>query len=228
MTPPKDMEKYRIWIERKRQAAKERKHSELTKKKIAFSHLGKKRTLESRLKQSQTRIRRIEEGLIIVYHKNEFKEMLRIRNLNNNPMKNLNTREKLRQNCLNRSDEISQRVKGKRNPMFGRIGFLNPNWRNGTSKKPYPFEFDINLKERIRKRDFYKCQLCEISQSKTKIKLSIHHIDRDKENCDINNLITLCAKCHSRITNKYLKIWPAVLKDILQRKVLTNVPSICS
>ncbi|HHI04317.1 MAG TPA: hypothetical protein ENL45_02110, partial [Candidatus Woesearchaeota archaeon] len=37
-------------------------------------------------------------------------------------------------------------------------------WKGGISKLPYPFEFNDELKELIRKRDGYKCQLCGVPQ----------------------------------------------------------------
>lgn len=79
----------------------------------------------------------------------------------------------------------------------------NPNWRNGLSKLPYTFYFTKELKEQIRKRDNYTCQLCGITEEEHLILyglvLSIHHIDYDKPNCDDNNLITLCRQCNARV-----------------------------
>ena len=62
----------------------------------------------------------------------------------------------------------------------------NPNWKNGISKEPYPFKFNKKLKELIRHRDDYKCQLCGINNKQHKNKyrhsLLIHHIDYNKKN----------------------------------------------
>lgn len=70
------------------------------------------------------------------------------------------------------------------------------NWRGGVSKEPYPFEFNHALKELIRSRDNYECQICHKEQ--TKIPLCVHHIDYKKNNLSINNLISLCYKCHTK------------------------------
>jgi 5-methylcytosine-specific restriction endonuclease McrA len=74
------------------------------------------------------------------------------------------------------------------------------NYRDGNSLSKYPKEFNRGLKEIIRKRDNYTCQYCGITEEKYRKKyknvLSIHHIDYNKKNCNINNLITLCTSCN--------------------------------
>ena len=72
----------------------------------------------------------------------------------------------------------------------------NPNWQGGIGKLPYPYEFNNVLKEKIRKRDNYKCQLCGCLEVECNRKLDVHHIDYDKENCKENNLISLCNRCN--------------------------------
>lgn len=75
------------------------------------------------------------------------------------------------------------------------------NWRGGISKEPYPFDFDDELKELIRKRDNYKCQLCSVPQEECLKKLSIHHIDYDKSNLDPKNLMSLCNNCNLKVNH---------------------------
>ena len=64
----------------------------------------------------------------------------------------------------------------------------------------YPEEWNEELKESIRKRDNYTCQICGMTQEESLIrykgKLSIHHIDRNKNNCNPDNLVTQCKGCH--------------------------------
>jgi hypothetical protein len=78
----------------------------------------------------------------------------------------------------------------------------NHNWQGGISKLPYSFDFTEELKESIRKRDNYECQNCGMTEEEHLIvigkSLGIHHIDYDKENCNKNNLITLCNYCNTR------------------------------
>lgn len=80
----------------------------------------------------------------------------------------------------------------------------NPNWRDGSSFKPYPIGWRKEFKEIIRKRDNYLCQICGISQKECYRKLSVHHIDYDKNNLSIDNLISLCHKCHPDTNNDRL------------------------
>ena len=79
------------------------------------------------------------------------------------------------------------------------IGENNSGWKGGISKLPYPFEFDQQLKDLIRLRDRYTCQKCGILECECKTKLSIHHIDYNKENLLPNNLISLCRRCNASI-----------------------------
>lgn len=92
---------------------------------------------------------------------------------------------------------VSIRVSGKGNPMYGshRILDKNPNWLGGKSFEPYG-NFNEDLKDKIRKRDGYKCQICKTKQNGKKH--CVHHIDYDKKNCSENNLITLCNSCHMK------------------------------
>ena len=70
----------------------------------------------------------------------------------------------------------------------------NPHWQGGASFEPYPPEFNITLKRRLRERDDHTCALCGGSGR------DVHHIDGNKANNSDSNLITLCRSCHSRIT----------------------------
>lgn len=81
-------------------------------------------------------------------------------------------------------------------------GENHPNWLGGISNSPYPFEFDKKLKKKIKDRDGHKCLVCD---KKTQ-KISIHHIDYNKDNIDEKNLISLCVKCHS-ISNYNREHW---------------------
>jgi len=76
---------------------------------------------------------------------------------------------------------------------------------NGESREQYPSEFDKHLKEKIRKRDNYTCQLCGITEeesiNKYKRKLSVHHIDFNKKNNKEENLISLCISCNIKVNS---------------------------
>ena len=87
--------------------------------------------------------------------------------------------------------------KGK--PCPATSGINHWNWQGGISFEPYNFDFNKELKELIRQRDNYQCQLCGMPECENIRKLDIHHIDYDKENCSPDNLITLCRKCNSKV-----------------------------
>jgi len=100
--------------------------------------------------------------------------------------------------------------KGERHGMF-RKGYLlkgssNGAWRGGRSFEEYGTEFDSSLKEQVRFRDKYKCKVCGCSQLENGKQLDIHHIDYDKKNNNINNLMALCVRCHTK-TNFNRKYW---------------------
>jgi 5-methylcytosine-specific restriction endonuclease McrA len=75
----------------------------------------------------------------------------------------------------------------------------NPMWKGGYSKLPYALIWGNKLREEIRKRDEYICGICGLPQEKlsgwTK-KLDIHHKDYDPKNCQADNLVALCRRCH--------------------------------
>jgi len=91
-------------------------------------------------------------------------------------------------------------------------GKNNPAWLGGKSFEPYGIEFNNKLKEQIRKRDNYICQECSYAQKKLKEKLHIHHIDYNKKNNNLNNLVALCRNCHLQ-TNFGREDWINYFQD---------------
>lgn len=78
------------------------------------------------------------------------------------------------------------------------------NWKGGISYQPYPDDWNETLRNSIRQRDSYMCQVCGVSQDELLghfKKLDVHHIDYNKDNLNPNNLITLCKSCHSKTNN---------------------------
>jgi hypothetical protein len=94
-------------------------------------------------------------------------------------------------------------------------GEKNPNYIHGQSRFPYNGNFNKQAKENIRIRDNYKCQICSKSEKSLKRKLSIHHIDYNKDNCNKDNLISLCLKCHCK-TNYNRDYWFAYCMYIIE------------
>ena len=82
-------------------------------------------------------------------------------------------------------------------------------WEGGISFEPYPTDWRSDLKEAIRKRDDYICQICDIRQDELKgrtKKLDVHHIDYNKDNLNPHNLVSLCHSCYIR-TNTNREYW---------------------
>lgn len=88
----------------------------------------------------------------------------------------------------------------------------HPQWKGGISFELYTFDFDKELRELIRKRDNYKCQICGMPECENIKKLCVHHIDYIKKNCSPNNLISLCSKCHLK-TNHNRNYWKDYFKN---------------
>ena len=91
---------------------------------------------------------------------------------------------------------------------------------HGKGYEPYTKEFNESLKEQIRERDNKQCQLCFKKQSKLKgwfKKLDVHHIDYNKQNCDEDNLITLCRQCNDEV-NLNRDYWYAYFVYIMEDK----------
>jgi hypothetical protein len=91
----------------------------------------------------------------------------------------------------------------------------NPNWHNGSSFKLYSFDWKNTLKESIRQRDNFKCKICNKLQEENTRKLDVHHIDYNKQNCNPDNLITLCMQCH-RKTQINRDYWIDYFKRLLK------------
>jgi len=91
-------------------------------------------------------------------------------------------------------------------------GEENRFWRGGISFEPYNLDWTNTLRQSIRERDKYTCKICGEKQGdKTH---PVHHIDYDKQNCNTNNLITLCDRCHKK-TNFNRDYWIEYLNNKL-------------
>lgn len=100
------------------------------------------------------------------------------------------------------------------------LGGGNSNWLGGKSFEPYCPSFNKKLKVTVKSRDGNCCQLCGIHNdenfSGNGYSLSIHHIDYDKFNNSLSNLISLCNSCHGK-TNYNRNIWKEELSALLKR-----------
>jgi DNA-directed RNA polymerase subunit RPC12/RpoP len=84
------------------------------------------------------------------------------------------------------------------------------NWQGGKSFVEYPASFNDSLKRRVRERDGFECVNCGCSQeeclSQHDKKLAVHHVDGDKSNTSLSNLISLCTSCHVNHHNSGLEL----------------------
>lgn len=109
-------------------------------------------------------------------------------------------KEKIRQDTLKsprkywlgkKREDFSEKFKGEN----------HWNWKGGISFQPYPIFWTKQLRLKIRKKYNFTCQLC-FEKGK-----DVHHINYDKNNCNENNLIILCHKCHSKTNIKNRDYW---------------------
>ncbi len=114
------------------------------------------------------------------------------------------------------TDTLKNRIKQEIPKLFFAIkkqsysGKNNSQWKNGISKESYGLEFNKYLKRKVYKKHGYQCKSCYrcipngfISNS---IRLVIHHIDWNKKNNCIQNLIPLCQSCHLKVHHKKLEV----------------------
>lgn len=91
------------------------------------------------------------------------------------------------------------------------------NWQGGVSFEIYPKEFSKDLKEIIRERDEFKCQVCGVEESDSNH--DCHHIDYNKQNSSFYNLILLCKTngCHQK-TNVNREYWQQYFQTQIKEK----------
>ncbi len=82
-------------------------------------------------------------------------------------------------------------------------------WKGDISKAPYSFHFNKEVKSYIKHLYQCKCQICDTSED-----LMVHHIDYNRQNTDLNNLIPLCRTCHSK-TNYNRESWIIYFKKTI-------------
>lgn len=111
----------------------------------------------------------------------------------------------------NKSEKMKGKCKGQKRPtMCGEnnpmcrpeqrarmLGSNNPSWQGGISESVYSDDW-LEVGESIRQRDNHTCRLCGRHQKQNEALFSVHHIDYNKENNDLENLITLCVSCHGK------------------------------
>jgi hypothetical protein len=100
----------------------------------------------------------------------------------------------------------------------------NPNWQGGLDEEKYKDDFTEDMRDRIRFRDHFTCQVCGKKQDKRfsvnkEFKLDIHHIDYNKLNSKSNNLVSVCHPCHIK-TNYDRPKWIAFFYNLFKKREL--------
>lgn len=189
--------------------------SDEVKRKISVSNKGK-RTGQHHSNESKQKISDANKGRIRTQEQR--KRLSESKMGPNNPMygKHLSpeTKELLSdiRKKIPRSEEwcknISKALTGNPNVgVRGRIGPLSPSWKGGISFDPYCPKFNYSFKEFIREKFDRKCYVCGILECYNGKKLSVHHIDYNKNSiCNGKTwaFVPLCKTCHNHtIGNRY-------------------------
>lgn len=98
---------------------------------------------------------------------------------------------------------------GPLNHMYGICGKNHPAWKEEKVDRKYSEDWTERLRDTVREKDRHICKLCGIHQDEEDTLLDVHHIDYDKYNCNLNNLVTLCRSCHIRTNNR--SYWQQIL-----------------
>ena len=90
-------------------------------------------------------------------------------------------------------------------------------WVHGQGNSGYPRGWTGAYRAFIRRRDGNKCRLCNMTEAQHGKALPVHHIDYQKENLDILNLITVCRFCHGQMHGRPAarEKWKASLSALL-------------
>jgi hypothetical protein len=175
--------------------------SEETKRKISESHKGIRPSDETRRKLSKAHMG------IVTWNKGLHPDYMQ---KENHPMFGKHHTEETRRkiSLATKGKKMSEEFKRKISEIMG--GDKHWNWQGGKSFEPYSVSWTETLKRAIRERDHYSCQLCGKFQGD--IAFDIHHINYDKKNCNPENLITLCRRCHNK-TNINRNYWISYFKN---------------
>jgi hypothetical protein len=118
-------------------------------------------------------------------------------------------------------EKISKKTRGVKKPQTS--GSKNGNWHGGISYEKYGIAFTPELREDIRKSFNQKCFICGKTKAENNNRLlPIHHIDYDKHNNSLYNLVPLCSSHHGG-TNFDRKFWTNELQTMLFAYILRTI-----
>jgi uncharacterized protein (DUF983 family) len=100
----------------------------------------------------------------------------------------------------------------------GLSGENNHGWQGGISFEPYCPKFNEAFRESIREKFGRICFLCPTTEEENGTKLSVHHVNYDK-NCLCNDsdceFVPLCMPCHLK-TNFNREYWEEMIMEKLE------------
>lgn len=206
------------------------RHTEKTKKRL--SEAAKAMSAETRLKISKAGMGRVPTEAtrrkISEFHKGKLKSEETKQKVSATKTGVKPSAATLRAQSIARKRNVSKMTKADRKERYGvnrGKKFTEEHRKNKSlaaggdgSLKPilYPAKFNDELKALIRGRDGGKCQNLGC-WGKAK-RLSVHHIDYNKNNCLPNNLITVCISCNGR-ANKGREFWTAFYQEIMRTTI---------
>ena len=178
--------------EKKRQARLGKKHTEATKKKIGDKHKNKVVSEETRKKLSEYNLGKTYEQIYGEEKAEETRKKL------SDSHKRLWENEEYRKQRLEyfQSDEWKQ-IRSEAQKILWQNEKYREMMSDGDNESDYDKGWTEELREFIRQRDNFTCQECGVTQDKLGRKLSVHHIDFNKQDCSEENLISLCNSCHA-------------------------------
>lgn len=98
-----------------------------------------------------------------------------------------------------RAQKSKKRTCGRKECTSEQMKKSHWNWQGGKTDSPYDDLWTERLRETVRRRDGNVCSECGANrEDNSNRELAVHHIDRDKMNCSMDNLITLCQSCHMK------------------------------
>jgi hypothetical protein len=108
-------------------------------------------------------------------------------------------REKMSRAAQSRREELSERVRGRKNPMW-RDGHDSV-YFNERKAAGWNWYHAKRMRQALEHRHHNKCELCGAGD----IPLELHHIDHDLFNNSPDNFQLLCRDCHAKATYEFIQ-----------------------